>query len=326
MLLYQDDDATTVVTEATEVDVGIAERVGLRAGYVVDATTTASVDVVAAATQRWDERRHELRGGADVHFDSGVMSASYGRSWENDYASHRMSLGGSVDVADKAATLAASIGLVLSDVQRADDPNFDESQTAYSLQLRWVQAISPKTLGALAYRIQRVVGYQSSPYRYVPISGSFYSIERHPRERLRHSIVGRIRHSLSDAVALGIDERFYIDDWGVIGTTTVLQLSMQLSTVVDLVLRERVHFQDGASFFREDYGAVQRYISNDRELSRFVDSYTGFSLGFTGRDLGPFTEVRVDLRSDFFVYRFFEFPYLDRRIGFLAGLGFEVRR
>ena len=51
----------------------IAETVAVRAGYLVDVTTSASVDVVSAATDRWDERRDELRAGVDVALSGGFM-------------------------------------------------------------------------------------------------------------------------------------------------------------------------------------------------------------------------------------------------------------
>ena len=130
-VLYQDDEATTVVTSAIEAEAAIGERASVRAGYLMDAITTASVDVVAAATQRWDERRDEVRGGAAVRIGDATASAGAVRSIENDYDSWTITLGGSVDLADRATTLALSGAFVDSDVGRADDPSFAAGQRTW---------------------------------------------------------------------------------------------------------------------------------------------------------------------------------------------------
>jgi hypothetical protein len=110
--LYQDDDATTVVTAAVEANGVVAETVGIRAGYLIDVITTASVDVVTAATGRWDERRDEVRGGVDVFLGDATVNAGVVRSIENDFDSWTVSFGGSVDLAQRATTLGAGVAWI----------------------------------------------------------------------------------------------------------------------------------------------------------------------------------------------------------------------
>ena len=321
--LYQDDDATTVVTSAVEAEASVAEVVAVRAGYLVDALTTASVDVVAAASERWDERRDELRGGARVTAGDVVVSAGVLRSIENDYDSWTLSAGASVDLAQRATTLALSGAYVMSDVGRADDPAFAAEQGIVTGTARLVQALSPDTLGSVGYTLSRVEGYQASPYRYVRIGDGTAVLERHPSERLRHAITGRLRHSLSETVAVAVDQRFYGDDWGVLATTTSLALAITLSDAVDVELRNRFHYQAAASFWEERYDEQRRYMSADRELSTFFDDYLGPAVIVTTDDAGPFDRVRADLRADLFYYRFLDYAYLEGRIGALVSIGVE---
>jgi len=320
--LYQDDDATTVATTAVEAE-AVTDSVGVRAGYLMDAVTTASVDVVAAATERWTERRDEIRGGVDVRAGDGTVSADAVRSIENDYDSWRLSLGGSLDVAERATTVALGLTWVDSDAGRQDDPGFEATQRIYGATGRLVQALDPDTLGAVGYTIQLVDGYQASPYRFVRAGGTTFVAERHPETRWRHALTGRIRHALGDSVTLAVDERLYADDWGVLATTTDARLSFALSDAVEIEIHNRFHMQKAASFWEESYDRQRRHMSVDRELSTFLDDYAGPAVLWTGRDAGPFDRLRLDLRADLFYYRFFDYAYLEGRVGTLVSVGAE---
>jgi hypothetical protein len=301
----------------------VAESVGIRAGYLIDAITTASVDVVTAATERWDERRDEARGGVDVFLGEATVNAGVVRSIENDYDSWTVSLGGSVDLAQRATTLGVGLGWIDSDVGRADDPAFHGDQQTLTATLRAVQVLSPDTLGAVSYALIRVDGLQSSPYRYVRVGDGTAVLERHPTERLRHALTARVRHSLSPSIAFGVDERLYADDWGMIATTTNVVLALSLSETLDLELRNRFHFQRAVSFWQERYDQQRRFVSVDRELSTFLDDYAGPALIWSVRDAGPFDRLRADVRADVFYYRFLDYAYLDGRVGTLVSIGVE---
>lgn len=321
--LYQDDDDTTVLTAGVEANAVIEGVVGVRAGYLLDALTTASVDVVSAATDRWDERRDEIRGGLDLFAGPVAISASVVRSIENDYGSWRFSGGASLDLADHATTLALGFGVTLSEVGRADDPSFAEDQAVIGGDLRLVQAIDAETLAGIGYGLSYVGGYQASPYRYVRLGDGSYVAERHPDERVRHTLTLRLRRALGDDVVLAIDERLYLDGWGLFGTTTNAVLTFQLSDAVELELRNRLHFQTAASFWTESYAQETRYLSNDRELATTLDDYVGPGVVVTVDDAAPFAHLRFDLRADLFYYRYFDYASLEGRIGTLVTLGVE---
>lgn len=321
---YQDDDETTVVTSSVRAAAEIEGAVRLRAGYLLDVVTTASVDVVAAATQRWDELRHQGDGGIDVRFDDVSLSGGYRHSAEHDWWSHRGQLGMTVDLADRATTLGVGLSFVHSDVGRQQDPTFHAEQQIYGGTVSLAQVVDPETLVQVGYSIAQVEGYQASPYRYVAVGQGAYLPERHPRSRSRHALAGRLRRALGDDVVLRVGERLYLDDWGLFATTTDLALAFRAGDVVEIEVRDRFHFQSAASFYQERYDAPRTFVSVDRELSTMLDNYVGAALILTSDGPAPFRWFRFDLRADLFYYHFFDYTRLAGRIGALTSLGLEA--
>ena len=327
--VYQDDDYTTVVTSAVEASGAIGETAAVRAGYLVDVTSSASVDVVSAATDRWTERRDEYRAGADLYVGDAVLSADYVRSVEPDWDSHRIVGGGAIDLAQRATTLSLGGGVILNDVGRADEDGsqgaFSQTQNAYVLNARLTQVLSPDALVSLGYSAQWVEGYQSSPYRFVRVGPTQVYPETHPTRRHRHALVAQLRYALSADVSFGIDERVYVDSWGVVGTTTAVTLGFEVSDTVDLWLKNRFHYQAAAWFYRDSYAEPLQYMSSDRELATFFDDYLGPAIAVTFPHAGPFHELRLDLSLEGFAYRFVDFSELPWRFGLVAGAGVSGR-
>src|SRR5258705_41540 len=56
--------------------------------YLVDAISSASVDVVTAATGRFRELRHEATGGVTYHDGERSIGGAYVLSTEHDWTSH----------------------------------------------------------------------------------------------------------------------------------------------------------------------------------------------------------------------------------------------
>lgn len=321
--LYADDDETTVVTSAVEAQGVVGETLAVRAGALVDVVTTASVDIVAAASRRIQETREEVRAGADLLGDDRVVSADWARSVENDWSSHRFSLGGALELAQHATRLSGSVSLALSEVGRAGDPGFSESQRAHLLSVGVTQVVDARTLLSVGYSGQLVVGMQSSPYRFVSLDDGTAVPETHPQSRLRHALVARVRRAVGESVSLGVDERLYGDDWGLLASTTTASLTLRLGEHLDIALENRLHVQTGVSFWGTPAGARRRFVTADRELGPLVDDFVGPSLSWEGHDVGPFDRLRADARAQAFLYRFLDSDRIDGRLGTLVSLGLE---
>jgi len=321
--LYQDDDATTVVTSAVEAQAAIKDQLTLRAGGLIDAVSTASVDVVAAATGRWEERRYQGDLASDLILDNVSLGASYGYSTENDYASHRASLRSTLGLAQQTTVLGLSTSVIFSDVGRSGDPSFSREQTIFSVDVSASQVINRETLFALNFSFQTAQGFQSSPYRFVRTRLSGAVPERHPEERYRNALVGQLRHALTETWTAALDQRFYLDSWQMFGTTTRASFTWEASELLELEIHDRLHYQTSASFFRESYQIAQRYMSIDRELSTTLNNFIGGGALLNFGKVGPFEMLTADARADLFIYHFFNYPYLDGRVGTLVSLGLE---
>jgi hypothetical protein len=301
----------------------VGESLAVRAGALVDVVTTASVDIVAAASRRIEETREEVRAGLDLHGDDRIISADWAHSVEHDWSSHRFSLGGALELANHATRVSASIALALSEVGRAGDPGFSESQRQHVLSLGLTQVIDARTLLAIGYAGQIIAGMQSSPYRFVPMGDGTVVSETHPDFRLRHALVARVRRALGEKVSLGVDERLYGDDWGILASTTTATLSFELGEELDVAIENRLHAQTGASFWDAGQRARREFVTADRELGPMVDDFLGPTLSWERHDFGPFERLRIDARAQAFLYRFFDNDRIDSRAGTLVSLGLE---
>lgn len=322
--LYHDDDATTVVTSGVRARADLGDSVSLRAGVLVDLVTSASVDVVAAATRAFSETRDEVQAGADLRGDDVSVWADYARSDENDYDSHRFSLGASMDLAKRLTTLSAAAGLVLSTVGRAGDETFEETADTRSVTAGIAQVLDASTVVSIGYAGQVDSGLLSSPYRFVRIAGGTTVPETHPSRRFRHALVLRAKRALTERIAAGLDERLYVDSWGIEASTTNLALTFELWRDFDLELRNRLHVQSGASFYRASYDQWLTFMTADRELGPLVDDFVGPALVVSSGRFGPFESLRFDLRADAFYYRFFDSERIESRSGTMIAAGLEA--
>jgi hypothetical protein len=319
---YRDSDHTTVDTLAARLSVMPIEALKVSGGYLADIVSSASVDVVSAATPSFDETRHEGDGQVAVTVDDLDVSASYRYSVENDWRSHTGVLGGTLKLADKSTELGLSLAFTSNEVGRNEDDNFSRRLLAYAYSARVGQVLDRSTYASLTYEGSFNDGFQSSPYRYVTTSdGRFTLLEHHPEERIRHAAALEVIRYLLPQTSARAGYRFYIDSWGLSGHTGELRLIRDLGSYFTISVRERFYFQRAASFYEPWYGAPRAYMSVDRELSTFWDSFTGGSLSFEMGAFGPFESIGADLAGDYFYFRFLDYPRLVSRTGVVLSAG-----
>jgi len=319
--VYDDSDFTTVTTLGARALLEFPEIVRVTGAYLADVVSTASVDVVSAATGRWKETRHEATGEVTGFIKNLSLSGAYRYSIENDWKSHSLGAGALLGLFEKNTELGIAGSLALNEVGRASDPTFSEELDSYGYEVTASQLLDRRTILALAYSGSYDHGFQSSPYRFVSTADRrFTFLERHPDARLRHAAAVELRRYLFAETSGGVKYRFYADDWGVVGYTGELRLMTELTEFLSAAVRERIYLQNGASFYRASYDEPRRYMSVDRELSRFWDSFSGVELVLEFGDFGPFRRIGADASFDFFYFRFQDYPLLDQRTGvFVAG-------
>jgi hypothetical protein len=323
--VYQDDDATTVVTTAVTATVPLGELGAVRAAWLADVVTSASVDVVTAATRPVHERRDELRAGLDVRAGDALVSADWAHSTETDYGADRLSLAASLDLAGRATTLGARAATLFAEVGRAGDPAFAESLRVWSASLELTEVADARTVVSVTASGELAAGHQASPYRFVAVADGTALPETHPTGRARASVTVRVRRSLSPEAAAAIDERLYRDDWGISASSTTARLILTLTPRLDLELRNRLHVQSSASFWQRRYERRRRFMSGDRELSALIDDFAGPAIVYEARGVGPFERLRLDAGAEAFVYRFLDTDRIDGRLGVQVTAGVEGR-
>jgi hypothetical protein len=274
----QDTNATRVISPRVKLRTPVAQETHLDASYAVDVWTSASVDIVASASQPVTEQRDELNVALDRVFGDLKLGAAYRFSKEPDYTSHGGSLNLSLDFANKATTFGWFAGGSTDQVGRVGDPSFAEHASTLTSGVSLTQVLDAQTLVQILYDIALVQGYQASAYRFVAFgqagpcraTASLCLPERAPRERLRHAASLRIRRALTAELSLGASYRFYIDDWAVLSHTAKADLTWSPQLKSALSLSYRFYQQSAASFYQALYleqEVGRAHFTRDRELS-----------------------------------------------------------
>lgn len=330
-----DTDSTTVISPRIRANKILGESTQVDATYAADIWTSASVDIRASASVRpVTEQRDELDLGVRHELNDIRLRGSYRFSSEHDYSSHGVSLGGSVDLAQNAATLDLSLNVFADTVGQSGNPGFARALTTFDGALSFTQVLDPVMFLSLTYEVAHNSGYQSSPYRYVGVGGtgfgclgaSFCWPEYVPSQRTRHALAFLIRRAFTDTLSLGLNYRFYFDDWGLSSHTALFDAGFNLGEHTLLSLRYRFHLQGAVSFYQAIYAQItqNQYRTRDRELSELTYQRVGAELEHRF-DVGERSKLSATLAVSGNFYNYADFKGLDQvtAIEISAGLLFQ---
>ncbi|MDH5673117.1 MAG: DUF3570 domain-containing protein [Myxococcales bacterium] len=354
----RDSDRTLVVAPRLRLRTGVTEATHLNMVYAVDVWTSASIDIISSASPYpVTEQRDEVDLSVDHEFSDITVTAAYRYSREPDYVSHGGSGGFGYDFADNNSTIAVGISGSSDSVGRAGDPNFDRSASTFGSRLAFTQVLDVDTVAQGIYEYSRIGGYQSSPYRFVPIGGanctekmsknaamdvavdpatgipldpaaagvfqtqlaSLCPPEHNPTLRQRHAMSARVRRSLGEALSAGLTYRFYLDDWGITSHTVTADMGYMLSERTMLGARYRFYTQGAADHYRSFYEIELPYLTRDKELSPL----TGHRLVLELEHAIPFPDERKLVTSASvspLLYFYPDFPLRER----ISGVEFNL--
>jgi hypothetical protein len=312
--VYADDDDTLIGTGLAQGELGLPLGASIGGHVLVDSISSASVDVISAATPGFEETRIELGGQARLRRSIGEAGVAYVRSTENDWSSHAVQLTLARDLAEKNTRLELAYGYTSNVVGRAGDDAFERPLVAHTVEAGLTQLLDRRTLVGVTYTLQASDGFQSSPYRYVWLRSGVAFLETHPAQRTRHAVTLRALRYLGGA-GLDVSYRLYLDDWGVVSHTGSAAVTFALGEAWDLRLRGRFYRQGPADFWRERYDTPMTYMSADRELATSWNAGGGVKLAW---HRGRWT---VDAKADATLYRFVDFARLDGRSAIVVELG-----
>lgn len=326
---YQDSDRTSVTTTnlAARGEVG---RWGAEMRYLVDVVSSASVDVVTAATGTIHEVRTEIEGAASYRDDYRRVRASYIHSQEHDWESSTGNASLLYDLAGHRVTLHLAGTYVSNDVGRANDPTFRRRMFVGGGTAGASVVLSPRDLVDVSYTLTVVEGYQASPYRFVFFGGpagastATGAPEVDPDERLRHALTVRYNRHLFRDTALRTHARGYVDSWRVASATAGAEYVVGLGDF-DAGPFVRAYAQRRAGFYAPTYAQPMKYMAADRELASFWDVFAGGRIAWRReRPLAWIGELRAEAKVSAFYFRFIDFPRLRERTGAVAEIAVGV--
>lgn len=349
---YIDTDDTEVISPAIAANVeSPTDGWGFGGSFLVDVVSTASTDIVATASPRWTETRYVPALNGFKKFDIWKVGLGVGASIEPDYLSIAAGINASVDLADKRVTPSLAYGFGY-DIQGRAGTSFDTFSTkiyqnSVDAGVSIVADKSTVVTGGVTAIFQ--TGDTSKPYRYVPmfdpeiaplipiglakeevdrVRNGERVLEQLPTDRQRYAIYGRVAHRLESST-FRIDERLYIDTWGVKASTTDSMWLFDVDPHVRIWPHVRAHLQTGADFWQLAYASrrttagleLPNVRTGDRELGPLISFAGGGGARFA---MGDEKNWALGFNADALYTRYLNHLFILERWGFFGAITAEV--
>jgi len=311
--VYYKERSTRVMSPMLDGLFEVGARGLVNAHLLVDAITSASAGSGAVNTKPFTEQRYEAGLGYTQELDGPkgsiidrVRLGGEGRaSTESDYRSYSIAARAEADLAQKNATvgLGGSYSADRADASGSQSPlggimllcKGDTSATSSSCPLDLYnvfatasQIAGKNTVLGASYDLSYLDGYQSNPYRQVPVPAlATFVPERHPFYRTRQSVAGSVRHYVEKSQTTFIAAyRYYWDDWHIHAHTPELRIVQEVGLHADASVRYRYYRQTAAFFWREFYPdpttLAQPYVTADPKMGAFDGHVMEAKLGVFG--------------------------------------------
>jgi hypothetical protein len=328
MAAYTDTDNVTVFTPSLNATIeNVTQGASISGHYLVDVVSAASVDIVSTASGRWNEVRQAggLEGTYKPH-ETGVTVAGAVSS-EPDYLSY--SFGGQLiqELDEKNSTLLFGYGYGHDTIGYHFTPFsvFSRIVQTSTFSAGLTQVMNRSTVASLAIDLSIEDGDGSKPYRFIPMfspteasrvpngaSIDFVSKNRlpeRPAEQLplardRYSLSGRLAHRL-DGSTLRLDQRFYVDSWMMVASSSDARWIFELSRRVHVWPHLRFHAQNAVNFWRRAYVSesssgfdLPEFRTGNRELGPLLAETAGGGVKvFLGKAGNP-KSLSIALQGD----------------------------
>jgi hypothetical protein len=344
---YKDTNAVAVATPGLAASVeNVTDGWGFGGSFLVDVVSAASADIVATASPYWIDVRYVP--GANAHFGVGEadVRVAGGASVESDYVAGTGSIGVSMDFADKTITPAFSYSFGYDVAGRRGTPYDVYALTLqrHGLNASTTFVVNKSTILVPTLSAVFEIGDQEKPYRYLPtflpgtvVDTSLSNDEIHrlrtsvrlgeevPELRQRYAGSALFAHRFG-AATMRLDERLYIDSWGLMATTTDFTLPIDLDDRLRVWPHARVHAQKGVSFWQSAYevqitpqGVVAPQLrAGDRELGPMVAGTLG-----AGARLG-LGNFGLTAQLDAIYTRYLDHLFIQQNLAGFALVGVDV--
>jgi len=320
--VYSESMHTSVVSTYASAGARLPGELEAELDWSADIISSASVDVITAATDRVEERRNQFgatlsRESLATDFD---LSAGYTFSFEHDSYAHVAHVEARQGFLEDNLALELSYGLSYNRLGMRGEPRERWRQLwVHTLDVGMMVVLDPRTEMELIYSGGLSDGYLASRYRRVPITfrqdlrQTAWVDEAVPDTRIRHAITLRGARALSEHWIGRASYRFYWDGWGITGHTVELAASVALPGHITLSGRARGAQQSGASFYEPVYASLSRYRTRDRRLSRHLAGSAGLAATLDLSSYVDFDGFELRASADGVLYSFHDYvlPRLD---------------
>jgi hypothetical protein len=285
----------------------IADKVSLSANSYVDMVSNASIDVVTTASP-FKETRHEVGVGADTVYRNALLSVSASHSKEPDYRADALNLDVAQEVFGGMTTVSLGFTRASDEVGRSNSPEFSESARHWRYRLGVTQIITPRCLASVNVESVADDGYLGNPYRAARVFGAAVP-ERVPSTRSSRAVKLRVLGEAGERGALSADYRYFWDTWGIRAHTFGIGYARYFGATWLADASVRLHTQDKAVFYSDNFATETLYVSRNRQLSTFTSIGPGMKVSYRALQTGNY-EIRVNGAYEWLRFRFDDFTDL----------------
>lgn len=321
----------------------------VNARYLVDVVSAASVDIVSTASHNYREVRHVGSVDGSYQWKDIGLSAGASVSREPDYLS--LSAHGAVtkDLLDKNLTLLLAYGYTHDTAGRTGTSfsTFSRKLSIHGFKGGATFLLDRASILSVVGDVIVENGDPSKPYRYVPMFApgtavplgasidtvnrirlSARVLEQLPLTRDRVALSGRFAHRFADST-LRLDERGYVDTWGLLASSTDMRWIFDLGPRFDLGPHVRVHGQSAVNFWQRAYTMTSSLNfpairTGDRELGPLVNLTGGgtfhWGIGPANRPRSWVFGVELGVTSTHYL----DDLYIKQRLSTIGALSLEA--
>ena len=323
-----DGDGLEVGGPSVLIRKGFANKVSVWANHYVDQITSASVDVVANASQ-YNEKREERSVGLDFLHGKTNIGIGWTNSEETDYSATNYRIAISQDFFGDLTNVAIAYSRGTDEVRRTNDDNFAEETERQGFRVDISQILTKNLLVSVNYEGVTDEGFLNNPYRQVryldpsEARGFGWQPEIYPRTKTSSAAAIRGMYYLPYRAALKGEYRYYSDSWGVEASNYELGYTHPLSKGFTVEARYRFYSQTAADFYSDIFPRenFQNFMARDKELSTFQTQTFGLGVSYEfPLDWMPFlTKAETSLFVDYIDLAYDDFRNVNEANGAAPG-------
>ena len=294
----------------------VADTVSVSAGYYVDMVSSASIDVLATASE-YSEERTEYSVGVDYLHDSTLMNLNYSESTESDYRSETVSTGLSQTFFGDLTTISMGLSFSNNYVGVNGNETFSATAKNYRYQFNISQILTKSLIAVFSFESVIDEGFLNNPYRQVRYKdssaprGYSYQSEVYPLTRNSDAFSLRGIYYLPWRASIRGDARYHDDSWGIAARDFEVRYLHSIGSDLLLEAKYRSYSQTQADFYSDlfPYRNAQNFMARDKELSEFSSGNFGVGVTYTmpQRWLSVFEKSTANLYWDHFQFDYDNF-------------------